>query len=283
MTRRQLLLTAAAATPLLAQFRPATAPPDTAKKAGPKEPREVKGKRMVMEALTAVGGDTYLAMQDRIEHGRAYSFYREQLRGLSFAKIYTRYLNAPPDPKQIGQRERQSFGKTEDNSVLFTETEGWEINFRGARPMPADQIERWRLSTLHNVFYILRQRLKEPGMVFEWQATEVWGNQPVEVVDITDSDNRTVTVSFHQSTKLPVKQMFYRRDPISRDRIDEVTIYSKYRDVGGGVQWPFTILRERNGEKIYEIFSDTVTINQKLTDDKFLIPSTLKKLEKIEK
>jgi len=267
---------------MLAQFRPATAPPEIQKSAA-KEPREVKGKRLVMDALNAVGGDKFLEMQDRIESGRAYSFYREELRGLSFAKIYTRYLSIPPDPKQIGQRERQSFGKNEDNSVLFTETEGWELTFRGARPLPDDQIERWRLSTLHNIFYILRQRLKEPGMVFEWQKTEVWSNQPIEVVDITDSENRTVTVSFHQSTKLPVRQLFYRRDNLTRDRIDEVTIYSKYRDVGGGVQWPFTILRERNGEKIYEIFSDSVTINKNLTDDKFLIPSNIKKLEKIEK
>ncbi len=278
MTRRTFLLTTAA-TPALAQWRPAGGPPPQPKAAA-KEPREVKGKRLVLEALDALGGNNFLAMEDRIESGRAFSFYREQLRGLSLAKIYTRYLSIPPDPRMIGQRERQTFGKNQDNSVLFTETEAWDLTFRGARPLPEDQIARWRLSTLHNIFYILRQRLKEPGILFEWQSTEVWGNQPVEVIDINDTENRTVTVSFHQSTKLPVKQLFYRRDPNSKERIDEVTVYSKYRDVGNGVQWPFTILRERNGEKIFEIFADTVTINQNLTDDKFLIPSTIKKLEK---
>ena len=30
-------------------------------------------------------------MRDRIESGRAYSFYREQVSGLSIAKVYTRY------------------------------------------------------------------------------------------------------------------------------------------------------------------------------------------------
>ena len=147
MTRRQFFLTAGAATPAIAQWRPTEATPaQTPTRAPVKEPREVKGKRLVMDALNAVGGDKFLAMQDRIEAGRAYSFYREQLRGLSFAKIYTRYLSIPPDPTQIGQRERQSFGKTEDHSVLFTGTEGWELTFRGARPLPEDQIARWRLS-----------------------------------------------------------------------------------------------------------------------------------------
>ena len=49
-----------------------------------------KGKRIAMDSLAALGGDKFLAMKDRIETGRAYSFYREQLAGLSIAKIYTR-------------------------------------------------------------------------------------------------------------------------------------------------------------------------------------------------
>src|ERR1700682_4568643 len=35
----------------------------------------------------------------------------------------------------------------------------------------------------------------------------------------------------------------------------------------GGIQWPHEITRERNGEKIYQIFADSVTIDQDLTDD----------------
>ena len=38
-----------------------------------------RGKRVVNEALQAVGGKAYLAMEDRVESGRAYSFYRQEL------------------------------------------------------------------------------------------------------------------------------------------------------------------------------------------------------------
>ncbi len=31
-------------------------------------------------------------MEDRVENGRAYSFYNDRLSGLSIAKIYTRYV-----------------------------------------------------------------------------------------------------------------------------------------------------------------------------------------------
>jgi len=245
------------------------------------ETNQERGKRVVDHAVAALGGQKFLSMKDRVESGRAYSFYREQLSGLSFAKIYTRYLTRPepPVPAFLGVRERQSFGKKkEETAVLFTETEGFEITYRGARPLPNEQYDRFRESTLRNVFYILRQRLGEPGMIFESRGSDVVDNTPVEVVDITDSDNRLVTVHFQISTKLPIRQMTERRNPQTKERIEEMTRYTKFRDVGGGVMWPFTIQRERNGEKIFEIFSDSVTINQGLTDNLFTLPSDMKLL-----
>jgi hypothetical protein len=72
--------------------------------------------------------------------------------------------------------------------------------------------------------------------------------------------------------------VFYRRDPKTRQRFEEVTAFSKYRDVGGGVQWPLTIQRERDGEKIFEIFSETVAINQDLDESVFSLPVNMKVL-----
>ena len=168
-------------------------------------------------------------------------------------------------------KERQVFGKKEDTSVVLTEEGGFNINWRGAKPLPAADFERYRESTLRNLFYILRQRLREPGLTFESRAAEVVDHQPVEVVDIIDSENRLVTAYFHQTTKLPVKQSFTRLDAKTRERTDEVTYYARYRG-NDGIQWPQEITRERNGEKIYQIFAETVRFNQDLTDDLFTTP-----------
>jgi hypothetical protein len=238
-----------------------------------------RGKRVVMEALEALGGDKFLAMKDRVESGRAYSFYREELSGLSVARVYTQYIK-PAAAGVIAVRERQSFGKGEETSaVLFTGEAAYQITFRGARPVPDDTLQRYKDGVLHNVFYILRQRLNETGLIFESAGSDVWQNQPVEIVDITDSENRVVTVSFHRSLKVPLRQLFYRRDPKTRDRIEEITAFSKYRDVGG-VQWPYAIRRERDGEKIYEMFSENVQINQGLADSMFTLPGNVKILKK---
>ena len=238
-----------------------------------------RGKRVVDDCVAALGGPKFFAMHDRVETGRAYSFYREQLIGLTIARIATRYYDKVEDPgKTLAVVEREDFGKKFDYGVLFAQDEAYEITFRGARPLAEDRFQRYKITTLYDVFYILRERLHEHGLIFESRGADVFDNMPVEIVDITDAQNRTVTVYFHKSTKLPVREVFVRRDPQTKDRIEEVTLYSKYRDVGG-VEWPFAVHRERNGEKIYEMFSDTVEINKSLPDSWFNLPSGMKKLK----
>jgi hypothetical protein len=245
------------------------------------ETPEQRGRRVVDECVQALGGDRFLNMQNRVESGRVYSFYREKLTGLSIARIYTRYDSDVTDTaNRVAQRERDNYDKKEDYGVLFTDKEAWDITYRGARPLPDDRFARYIDTLMHDVFYILRERLHEPGWIFESKGADVIENSAVEIVDLTDAQNRTTTVYFDHLTKLPVRQVFYRRDPVTKDKNEEVTHFTKYRDTGGGIPWPFAIERDRNGEKIYEIFSTTVEVNDpKVTNDLFVLPSTIKLLK----
>ncbi len=236
-------------------------------------PAEQRGKQLIDQAVQALGGEKFLKMADRTESGRAYNFYRDQISALSIARFYTRYITVAEGKTgdQIGVRERQAFGKNEDYSYLFNENGGWEITFRGAKELPKDRLDRYRETTLRNVLYILRQRLHEPGMIFESRGSDVFENQPVDIVDIVDSANRVVTVYLHQSTHLPLRQVYIRRNSETKDREEEVTLFSRYREANG-VQWPHQIRRERNGEKVFEMFSDSVAIDKDLTDDIFVLP-----------
>jgi hypothetical protein len=234
---------------------------------------EARGRKVIDDAIAALGGQKFLTMQDRVETGRAYSFFHDELSGLSVAKIYTRYIPVAPDRTGIdlGVQERQAFGKNEDYYVLFRQEGAWEVTFRGPKTLEPDRVQRYRDTTLNNIFYILRQRLHEPGLIFEYRGADVIENQPVDSVDITDSQNRVVRVFFHQTTKLPVRQSWVWRDPQTKEREEELTRFSRYRQTNG-IQWPQQMHRERNGEKTYEIFSDSVTINQGLDDNLFAVP-----------
>jgi len=242
------------------------------------ETAQERGKRVVEEALKAMGGEAYLQMQDRVETGRAYSFYNGRLSGLSVAHLYTQYLkpSQPQVPGKLLVRERDTFGKQEEDVFLFREDQGWEITFRGAVMLDDERVTRFKDSTLRNILYILRARLNEPGLTFYSQGRDFWENRPVEVVEITDADNLMVTVYFDSSTKLPVRQVYKRRNKEYNDFDTEVTFFAKYRDVGGGVQWPFDVRRDRNGEKFYEMYSESVEINKDLKDSLFELPANVK-------
>ena len=237
-----------------------------------------RGRKVVDTALEALGGAQFLAVTSRTEQGRLYSFHNDRTTGAARAKLYTAYISRPEGAAAgfFGQRERQSFlskKDKEERAVIFNELEAYDLGYRGATPIAKDVYDRYRDSALRNIFYILKYRRNEKGMIFEYRETTTLNNLPVEVVDITDDENRVVKVYFHMSTHLPLRQVYERRNPETRELNEEISMFTKYRDVGGGVKWPFNITRHRNGEKIFELFSESVKINEAMNDSQFKLPT----------
>ncbi|HXM45442.1 MAG TPA: hypothetical protein VN924_29665 [Bryobacteraceae bacterium] len=254
------------------------------------ETSQLKGRRIVDEALAALGGQAFLNMQNRVETGRIYSSYNDKVNGMAVDALYTKYLPRPDqaEPGSLGVRVRDARGrkpediegKRQDDVILYMDGAGYEVTFRGARPLSDITVQQFKTATLHNIFYILRQRLGEPGIVFDSRGADFFENRPVEVVDITDANNETVTVYFDQLSKLPSRQVYFRRDPIDNSKLEEATLFNKYRDVGGGVMWPFSVRNERNGEKVFERYSESVEINQDFKESMFTLPPGLRLLKK---
>lgn len=255
MTRRGFIAMAGAASALRAQT-----------------PQE-RGRRLAEKAIQALGGDGFRQMQTRTETGRAYSFYNEQISGLSIARIYTKY-------RVTEQVQRQVFGKKMDDAIILTPKSAWEVTYRGAKPLGDERTRQFRETTLHDIFYILRMRLNEPGLAIDSQGQDVIENQPVEVAEVFDAENRRVKVWFHRDSMLPVKQSFQLFDPIINDRREIVTRYAKYRQVGNGVQWPYDVERERDGEKIFELYAEKVTVGEPMNDSMFELPPGITILKK---
>ena len=244
------------------------------------ETQQEAGQRLIRECLKAVGGPSFLGMRDRMQRGRAYQFYLEQLSGLAVITIYTRYDPKPssPEPGWLGVRERRDIGKKADYSILYTDGKGYEITYRGAQPFGEAQMRQYRERLRRDIFYILKYRMDEPGMIFESLGIEIMDNQPTDSVRITDGDNNSVTVYLSQSTHLPIQQEYLRRDPKTREVFRETTKYGKYK-LMAGVQLPWYSQLVRDGEKIFEMFADTVEINKGLDDSLFALKKGTKVLK----
>lgn len=239
-----------------------------------------KGREVASQAITALGGDKFLHMENRVSSGRIYGFFHDRLSGLDLAQIFVEYLDAAPKDG-IALRERELLGKKRDYSYLFLPTQGWDVTYRGARPVPDEDWERYIRTNRYDILYMLRYRLNEPGMEVDYIGTDIYLGRHIEVLELTDAANMTVRVFLDHNTMLPLHQTFAWLDENTRMHNDEATDFDKYRDVGGGVMWPYSIERSRNGYKVYQQFADQVQIDQRLPAKIFDLPPGAKLLNKV--
>ncbi len=240
-----------------------------------------KGKQVIDAAVAALGGDQFLHLQTRVASGRIFSFFHDQLSGLDRATIITQYLEPKP-ASGLAVQERELLGKKQDYSYLFLTDQGWDITFRGARPIPDENWKRYVRTTEHDILYFLRERLNDPGIDFDYIGSQVYVSRHVEIVDITDAQNLTVRVYFDHNSHLPIRQVYNWLDPETKERNEEVSIYDKYRDIGQGIMWPFDIERERNGYKTYQFFADSAEANKPVPPKTFELPPGSKVLKKVD-
>jgi hypothetical protein len=240
-----------------------------------------KGKKVVDAAVNALGGDRFLQMQTRMASGRIYSFFHDQMSGLDRATIYTEYLTPKP-ANGLAIRERELLGKKGDYSYLFLPDQGWDITFRGARQLPDENWQRYRRTTRNDILYFLRTRRSEPGIDFDYVSNEVYLSRHVDIVDITDQTGQTIRVYFDFNTKLPVREIYTWLDPVLKERNEEISVFDKYRDIGQGIQWPYSIERERNGYKAYQLFADKAEANVAVPPKTFDLPPGVKMLKKVD-
>jgi hypothetical protein len=239
-----------------------------------------KGKQVIDQTVQALGGDAFLQMKTRFSSGRIYSFFHDRTSGADVARIYVAYDATPPS-KGLAVREREVLGKKQDYSYLFLSDQAFDITFRGARPVPDEDWDRYARTTKNDILYFLRFRHNEPGVFYDYIGSQVYLSMHVEVVDITDQAGQTVRVYIDHNTMLPVRATFSWLDATSREHFDEETNFSKWRNVGEGVMWPFTIERQRNGYKVFQMFADKVEINQELPAGIFDLPAGAKVLKKV--
>jgi hypothetical protein len=233
-----------------------------------------KAEALLKEAVAAIGGDKLQEVRFLEEAGRAYSFRRGRLSGLAVIRQVTEYpdiASAPAGAPAI--KERQYLGKNEEFSSMILFDRAFEITYRGYKPLEEETTERIKESVLHNFFYIARQRLPNEKYVLEYIGTRLVRNQQLVGIRLVDPDFRVTELWIHNSSKLPIRQEFVRRDPRSNLPIREVTEWDKYRDAGNGLMWPQYILRESNGQKVFELFTATVTVNPSVPDKVFQLPN----------
>jgi len=200
-----------------------------------------KAEELFERAVEALGGEAFLQVETGQFEGRVYGFRRGDLSGLAQVVQSVRY----PD------QSREEYGEKKEEIQISSGDQGWMIDINGIHPVPEEEMKSRLEARAMRAFYVLRYRLDEEGSIVEYVGRDIWENREVEVVRFVDKDNDVLTFSLDSSTALPVRTTWVHRDPVTRERIEEVETFGNYF-TRGGIATPRRTVRLRNGTRVFE-------------------------------
>ena len=219
---------------------------------------ETHGRKLLDDAIAALGGDAYLSVKDITLVGRFYQIYHGTASG---ASVFTDYLKYP-------DMERQELGKKKENIVIYNGDKAWDVDFRGVHPMlPAHIKEYWRTQK-YSLDRILRMDLKTKNYRIYYDETDYVQPTTYDVVTLEDSHRERMSILINPQTHLPeaIRYRFKAADGSGVDRME--SWFGNYHPVQG-IMTPYHRDRIRNGERISETFVNEVKYNSGLPDSLF--------------
>lgn len=223
-----------------------------------------KAKTLLDQAIQALGGQTYLNLQDMSQQGRTYSFHRGEATNAGIQ--FWRFVRFP-------DRERVELTKQRDVAYVYNGDQGYEITFKGTAALDAKTLTEFLRRRDHSLEWVLRRWINEPGVALFYEGSAVAADKPADQVTILNSKNDSVTLFLDSTTHLPLKKTFTWRDPTDNLRNTEDEIFDAYRPTQG-IMTPYSITRFYNGEMSNQRFLNTVTYNNGLNDSMFAAKTT---------
>lgn len=203
-----------------------------------------KAKRIIHQAIDALGGKTYLNVRDQVCEGNVAFFgHRNQLN--DFEKVWD--YNLYPD------KERTEYSKKRNIIDVYNGNKGWTLDRGGVTDMPARAIKDFQKGIKRDINHLFRYQLNKPGLEFQYDGPDVVDLKQVDWVEVNEGDKLTVKIAIPQSSHLPIRAEYISRDPETRERTVEKEYFSNYHKVQG-IETPFQDTRTRNGQKVYQFF-----------------------------
>jgi hypothetical protein len=216
--------------------------------------------RATLDAMVAaLGGERWLMLGNSLQHGRTSGFYQGKPTG-AISDFYE--IDLFPDQSRI------DLGKKGNVSEIFTGDQGWEVTYRGKRPLPADQVQDFRRRRDHSIQTAVRVWLKDPQTILIYDGQTQVERHLADKVTLINSENDSITIETDAETHLPLRRTWEWRDPLYKDKNTDGEEYDDYHPVKG-IPTPFTISRYHNGDLDNQRFLYDADYNIALSPDLF--------------
>lgn len=214
--------------------------------------------RAVLNAMVqAMGGDAWLNMKNSMEQGHVAAFFHGQ-PDLGTTDLWQ--FHQWPD------RDRTEVTKHRDVLEFFLAHDGWEVTFRGKKPMQKDLLDDYLRRRDHSIETAVKVWLKDPNTILVYEGKTMTERHLSEQVTLISPQNESITIQMDVQTHLPLKRSFQWRDPVYKDKNTDAEEYDDYHTIEG-FPTPFSITRLRNDEMVRQYYITKVEYNRDLPAD----------------
>jgi hypothetical protein len=213
--------------------------------------RQAHARRMLAATIQALGGDAWLNLKTVRDQGKTAGYFQGTPTGV---------LAETTQTSEMPDKFRVDFAGSGHIVQIYGAQRGWEITYKGARPLSAEKMQdylRWRQ---HSLSVALRCWLRDPDTLLLENGPVLTERRQADKVTLIDRHNDAITLELDASTHLPIRLSFAWRDPRFAGKNLDAVEYDNYQRVSG-IETPFTITRTHNGETVSQRFRLRVTYN----------------------
>ena len=212
---------------------------------------QARARQVLAATIQALGGDAWLNVRTVREQGKTAAYFQGTPTGVVAETTDTREL---PDELRI------DFAGKGRVVQIYSAQQGWEITYKGAKPVPAEKLQeylRWRGRSLR---VALQQWFPDPATVLIDEGQALAERHLADKITLLSPRNDAITLEIDAATHLPIRLSFAWRDARFHDKNVDAVEYDNYQVVDG-MATPFTITRTRNGQRISQRFILLVKYN----------------------
>ena len=254
------------------------------------EASAAKAKQILSDLINARGAAGYLgATEGECTGTRAVFGHNEQVTG---------YI-AFTDSRQYPDKQRMEYAAKSHNLkgilntvlgvegldwshggiviALYNGDQGWTLDRSGITELPVTSTAEFQEQTKRNIDNVLRVRLKnEQGWLYRFGGSDTVDLKEVDWVELSDAEGRQFRLAVDHNTRLLVRSKVTTENEETRERDDDVTIYTNYQ-LKDTIWTPMQISRDHNGRRVSQFFYTSCRYNPGFPSDFFEKSSLAKK------
>ena len=220
--------------------------------------------------VQALGGQAWLDMKNQEREGFIAAFFHGNPD--AGTTLYYEFHQWP-------DHDRVDVTKHRDVVEFYLGNEGWEVTYRGKKPMDKELLDDFIRRRDHSIETAIKVWLKDPNTILVYEGQHLVERKLGEQVTLISADNESITILMDTQSHLPLERIFQWRDPLYKDKNTDSEEYDDYHTMDG-FPTPFSITRFKNGEMWRQYYIKKVTFNQALPGDFWSVDAADRRIKK---